>query len=86
MAKFDFQQDDLTRIRMLIRQSAAEMGMSLSQWAKHHGLSDSYLSEFMNGKKTPGPKILQILGFRLVWTLEPIQRGRPARNNTKDAA
>jgi hypothetical protein len=54
-------------IRAMIRDDMAIMKAETQQnWARANGISPQYLSDFMTGKKTPGPLILDALGLRRV--------------------
>lgn len=43
----------------------AQIGYRKTQrdWAKKAGISPAYLSDFLQGKRGPGPAILRALGF-----------------------
>jgi transcriptional regulator with XRE-family HTH domain len=44
-------------------------------FARHYGVSPSYLSDVMRRKREPGPSMLHALGFRKVVTYKRISKG-----------
>lgn len=54
-------------IRAMVRDDMAIMRTTSQQdWALRNGISPQYLSDFMTGKKAPGPLILAALGLKRV--------------------
>jgi hypothetical protein len=54
-------------IRAMVRDDMVIMRACTQQeWARRNGISPQYLSEFMTGRKAPGPLILDALGLRRV--------------------
>ncbi len=48
----------------LMKFARAEVGnKTQKEWARAHGVSESYLSDFLNGQIDAGPLILEVLGF-----------------------
>lgn len=41
-------------------------------WAAKHDVSPQYISDVLNGRKPPGPKILKPLGYRAITVYERI--------------
>lgn len=53
-------------IRSLLREACDEAG-SQKAWAESHGLSGSYVTDVLQGRRDPGQSILEALGYeRLV--------------------
>lgn len=44
------------------------VGHSQAQWAKKHGVSQTYVSDVINGRREPGKAILEALGLERVVT------------------
>jgi DNA-binding transcriptional regulator YdaS (Cro superfamily) len=40
-------------------------------WARSHGISPAYVSDVINGRREPGPAILDALGIERVVTYRP---------------
>ena len=55
-----------------IRNSCSEAG-GQTAWAFAHGISPQYVSDVLNGRTDPGPKILAALKYRRVITYERIK-------------
>jgi hypothetical protein len=56
-------------VRQLFRDQAEAMtpdrrNGGMRAWCRHHGISQAYASQFLNGHKAPGAKILAALGLR----------------------
>lgn len=45
---------------------ACEKAGSLRAWAREHKVSAAYVSDVLNGNRTPGPSILEPLGLALL--------------------
>lgn len=80
-----FSHDDHDRLRAFLREQAAEEGLSIAAWCRARNISHSYVSNFLSGRKPPGPLLLKALGFRLAWTIEPKKRGRPTTKHAPPA-
>jgi transcriptional regulator with XRE-family HTH domain len=48
----------------VLRQIEAE-GITQAQWAKRAKISAAYLTDFLKGRRGPGPKILKCAGFEI---------------------
>ena len=58
-------------VRQMVRDDMPIAGCDTQQeWAIKNGISPQYLSDFMVGRKAPGPKILAALMLRRVVTYE----------------
>ena len=57
--------DIYTGIRRLCREAGGQ-----SAWGKRSGISPSYISDVLHGRKPPGPKILAAVGYRAVTIYE----------------
>lgn len=55
----------------LLRARIAAEGMAPSPFAEKHGISIGYFNGVLSGRYKPGPKILALLGLRLVRSFEP---------------
>lgn len=44
-----------------------------SAFAKKHGVSVAYVSDVLNGRKSPGPALLKAMGLRKVVRYEPVK-------------
>lgn len=54
-------------IRAMVREDMVIMKAATQQeWARRNGISPQYLSDFMTGRKAPGPLILDALLLRRV--------------------
>lgn len=54
-------------IRAMVRDDMVIMKAATQQeWARANGISPQYLSDFMVGRKAPGPLILAALGLKRV--------------------
>jgi hypothetical protein len=42
-------------------------------WARAHKISAQYLNDVLHGRREPGPKILQAIGFEKVVTYRPVE-------------
>jgi hypothetical protein len=51
----------------------ATTGDNLSKWAREHGLSPSYVAETISGRRAPGGKILEAIGFERCVDYQPIR-------------
>lgn len=60
-----------------LRRAVAAAGTN-RQWALAHGLSRAYVGEVLNGKKEPGPVILEALGLEKVVIYRRIDRAQAA--------
>lgn len=48
----------------VIRAARAIIGKEYQkEWARRFHISESYLSDFLNGNRPPGPRLLKALGF-----------------------
>jgi DNA-binding transcriptional regulator YdaS (Cro superfamily) len=47
------------------------VGHSQAAWARKHGVSPAYVSDVINGRREPGPAILDALGIERVVTYRP---------------
>lgn len=52
-------------------------GGSQRSWCKTHGISPPYLSDVLNGRRDPGPKILDVLGLEPVTLYRPKTESKP---------
>jgi hypothetical protein len=58
-------------VRQMVRDDMPAAGCETQQeWARKNGLSPQYLSDFMSGRRGPGPLILDALRLRKVVTYE----------------
>ncbi len=55
----------IDRVRELLRQ-ACETAGSQSAWAQAHEMTGAYVSDVINGRREPGPKVLRALGLSRV--------------------
>jgi transcriptional regulator with XRE-family HTH domain len=55
-----------------LREQVAVFG-SQHRLAEHCGVADSYLSDVLTGRREPGQKLLDALGFRRVVTYERVR-------------
>jgi hypothetical protein len=46
---------------------------SMSAWARQKGVSTTYVSEVLRGKKEPGGKLLKAIGYRRVVMYEEVR-------------
>lgn len=53
----------------LVRVGAAKAG-SLREYARQTGVTASYISDLLNGRRAPGPKILGPLGLERLKVIE----------------
>ena len=53
-------------VRDQIREKLKACGMTQKQYAEVCGYSESYLSDFLNGRRDPGEAILKAEGLRAV--------------------
>jgi len=58
-------------VRLRLRAHLNERGYSQKQWAKLHGISPSYVSDFLGGRREPGELILDAMGLHAMTTYEP---------------
>lgn len=65
---------DIDDVIALLRQRIQEEGASVTRFAMNHGLSQSYLSNVLNGNNKPGPAILVALDLKPVLSYEPIKK------------
>ena len=61
MAIFNNEQD----IRRVLHAHLAVNKKKQKEWAKEHGISEQYISDFLAERRSPGPAILRALGFEL---------------------
>lgn len=47
----------------LLRAELEKRGETQREWAKRHGISDAYVSDFLLERRKAGPAILRALGF-----------------------
>jgi DNA-binding transcriptional regulator YdaS (Cro superfamily) len=47
------------------------VGHSQAAWARSHNLSPAYVSDVINGRREPGPAILEALGIERVVSYRP---------------
>lgn len=40
-------------------------------WARAHGISPAYVNDVLHGRRDPGPKILDAIGFEKMITYRP---------------
>lgn len=59
----------------VLREGASENG--LRNYAKHLGISAAYLSDIINGRRQPGPKILDVMDIERIETKVVTYRYRP---------
>lgn len=58
-------------VRQMVRDDMLIAGCTTQQeWALKNGISQQYLSDFMTGRKAPGPSILRALMLKRVVTYE----------------
>lgn len=70
--------DVIGALRFEIRGSQAE-------WAKANGLSAAYVNDILNGRRSPGPKLLSILGLEKTVTYSPIKpHPKPNKDKTDE--
>lgn len=55
----------------LWREILVEMSGGISGWAKRRGISPAYVTDVLHGRREPGKKICDALGFRRVIAYEP---------------
>lgn len=63
----------------LVRAKVAEVG-SMRELARRWGVSMSYVSDLVNGRRAPGAKILEPLGLERVKTVEYLRKGAKAKS------
>lgn len=49
-------------VRIILREACRKAGTPAT-WADKHGVSQAYVSDTLNGRREPGPKILRALGL-----------------------
>lgn len=54
-------------------EKAIEQAGSQNQFAKSLGISQSFVSEVIAGKRTPSPRLLEAVGLK--WALVPLDGG-----------
>lgn len=54
--------------------AACEAAGGQAAWAARHDLSAAYLSEVLNAKQEPGPRILEALGLKCVTLFVELRR------------
>jgi hypothetical protein len=54
---------DLAEIYASAR-TAIEAAGSQADWARQIGVTPAYVSDFLNARRDPGPKILEALGYK----------------------
>ena len=52
-------------------------------WAKAQGISPAYVSDVLNGRREPGPKILEAVGFHKVTAYRPIPSKALSKGETE---
>jgi hypothetical protein len=57
--------DIYAKLRTLCRDAGGQ-----AAWGKKAGVSPAYISDVLNGRKPPGPKILAAVGYRAVTIYE----------------
>jgi hypothetical protein len=58
-------------VRQMVRDDMPIAGCTTQQeWARKNGISPQYLSDFMTGRKAPGPSILKALMLKRTVTYE----------------
>jgi hypothetical protein len=62
-------------IRILLRQACQETG-SQKAWAKQHGLSGSYVTDVLQGRRDPGKSVLDALGWERVVGYRKMSNGQ----------
>lgn len=63
------------QVREIIRDLCVEAG-SQSAWAKANGVSQAYVNHVLEGKREPGPAILEAIGLERVITYRLLGRRR----------
>lgn len=66
----------ITDILTVLAKAVGKAG-SQAQWCAEHKVSTAYLSDVLNGRRDPGKKILDALGF------EPVTLYRPKAETGK---
>ncbi len=57
---------DADMVRDEIRLSMREAELTQVEWAFAHGVSESYLSDILSGRREPGAKLLSSIGMKRV--------------------
>lgn len=61
-------------VRRLVKVGIKRAG-SLRKYAKEMGINASYVSDMVNGRRNPGPKLLKPLGLKRVVVVEYVPIG-----------
>ncbi len=60
-----------TQIRAMLAARVASAGSQVAL-AKSLGISPVYISDVLNGRRSPGKTLLKALGYRRVWVAEEL--------------
>ena len=60
-----------TQIRAMLAARVSAAGSQVAL-AKSLGISPVYISDVLNGRRSPGKTLLKALGYRRLWVAEPL--------------
>ena len=55
----------IDKVRNILRASCRAAG-SQAKWARRHGISQTYVTDVLNGRREPGPAMLEVLHLERV--------------------